>query len=330
MPRRILPTILLLLTVIPLHGQVRGILGFPDRVMSSSRIGSVSSSRDYLVLPQVDTGRMVFPAGGDRSVSEDYGFFSYLVDNELKQDARTLVSGRYSPSDTLDFMRAKVLFYDRKLSQAEEYFGRVPYASPFGTESFFYRVVSLSTLKEYDRAARLLSSGDLPADCREGGPYAELASFQEAGLALLRERKEDWIHCSRAFTQQDFTLAEGERILSGIGEERFFARQKHAGVAALASAIVPGAGKVYSGRLGEGVAAFLTVGSLGAVTAENWKKHGAKDWRTIVAGTVCATFYLGNIYGSYMSISIEKQERADAQDALILYHLHLPLRSTFR
>jgi hypothetical protein len=98
----------------------------------------------------------------------------------------------------------------------------------------------------------------------------------------------------------------------------------------MASALVPGAGKVYAGRVGEGVAAFLTVGSLGAVTAENWSKHGMKDWRTIVSGALCATFYLGNIYGSYMSVSIERDERLAAENTLVLYHLHLPLRSIFR
>ena len=320
MPRRLLSLLLFILPFTCAEGQVRGILGFPDRVMSSSRI-SRASSREVPQKPASDTSRVSFSEYGTRYISDDYDFFGYLADNDLKQDAMTLVSGGYFPSDTLDYLRAKILFTERKFGQASELFSKVPAASVFGPESFHYDIVALSNLGEYGRASELLSSG---------GSYPELTSLQGAGLALLREDKDDWPRYSSGFTYSDHALAESERILSEIGASRFDSRGKHAGLAALASAVIPGAGKVYAGRLGEGVAAFLTVGSLGAITAENWKKHGLRDWRTIVAGSLCATFYLGNIYGSYMSVSIEKDERENAENMVILYHLHLPLRSVFR
>ena len=317
----------IILTMPAAQGQgIRSILGFPDRIMSSSRIGR-TSSLEVLVMPAPDTGRISFPSSGIRPVSKDFEFFNYLIDNELKQDARTLACGSYALSDTLDFIRAKVLFSERKLAQSSELFSRIPYSSPFGPESFFYRIVALSSTGDYGTASKLLSSS---AGFLEGGPYSELATLQAAGLALLREDESAWLRSSSLFTYSDFTLSESERILSEIGTGRFSSRQKSAGLAALASAIVPGAGKVYAGRLGEGVSAFLTVGSLGGITAANWKKHGSRDWRTVLSGSLCAAFYLGNIYGSYMSVSIEKDERLQADNTLILYHLHLPLRSVFR
>lgn len=329
MPRRLPFLIPLLVLTISAQGQVRGILGFPDRVMSSSRIGKVSS-REVPKVPEADTSRLQFPAAGEKPVSKDFDFFNYLIDNELGQDAKTLVLGSYAPSDTLDFLRAKVLFSDLKLHQASDLFGKVPSDSPFGAESFYYRVVSLTSAGEYDRAAGLLSSASIPARFSEGGPYAELTALQEAGLALLRGKEDEWTRRSSAFTYGDYALTESERVLSEIGQRRFSGKSKHAGVAALASAVIPGAGKVYAGRIGEGVAAFLTVGSLGAITAENWVRHGGKDWRTILAGSLCATFYLGNIYGSYMSVSIENNDRITAENTAIVYHLHLPLRTVFR
>ena len=328
MPRRILLILLVLLAAPMAYGQVSRILGFPDRVMSSSRIGSVSTHQAPR-MPVPDTATVSFPLDGSRAVSEDYGFFNYLLDNGLAQDARTLLSGPYAKSDTLDFLRGKILFSELKLSQASDLFSKVPASSPFGPEAFYYRVVALSTLGEYDEASGLLSSS-FPKAFPEGGPYPELTDLQAAGLALLRGSKEEWASRSAGFTYSDFALAESERVLSEIGQSRFSKRSRSAGVAALASTLVPGAGKVYAGRFGEGVAAFLTVGSLGAITAENWKKHGIKDWRTVLAGSLCATFYLGNIYGSYLSVSIENDERTDAENMVILYHLHLPLRSIFR
>ena len=329
MSRRVLPLVILLLAAIPVHGQAPGILGLPDRIMSSSRIGKLSS-RNIPVASVIDTVTVCFPQTGTRSVTLDYDFFKYLSDNDLKQDAKTLLKGAYSESDTLDFLRAKVLFSDNKHYQASSLFSRVPFESPFGPEAFYYRIVSLATLGDYGSASGLLSSSALPVAFSEGGPYSELTSLQAAGLALLKGEKDEWARRSAAFTYSDFALTESERVLSEIGSGRFDARRKIAGLAALASTVIPGAGKIYAGRVGEGVAAFMTVGSLGAITAENWKRHGIKDWRTILAGSLCATFYLGNIYGSYMSVSIENDEKTAAENMVILYHLHLPLRSIFR
>ncbi|MBR5661540.1 MAG: hypothetical protein IKW99_08320 [Bacteroidales bacterium] len=329
MPRLIHIIILIFALTLPARGQVRGILGLPDRIMSSSRIGRVSA-REIPVTPAADTSRIQFPDEGERYISEDYEFFNYLKDNDFRIDAKTLTRGRYAPSDTLDFLRAKVLFSDLKLFQASELFGKVPYDSPFGPESFYYQVVSLSSAGEYDKAYGLLSSLSIQSRFSEGGPYAELTALQAAGLSILRGQEDEWLRHSSSFTFGDYALMESERVISEIGQRRFGGKSKHAGVAALASAVIPGAGKVYAGRLGEGVAAFLTVGSLGAITAENWVRHGNKDWRTILAGSLCATFYLGNIYGSYMSVSIENNDRITAENTAIVYHLHLPLRTVFR
>lgn len=329
MPRRIPIIILLCALAFPAQGQVRGVLGLPDRIMSSSRIGR-ASAREVPTVPEADTSRIQFPASGTRNISDDYDFFNYLKDNDFRLDTKTLLLGSYAPSDTLDFLRAKVLFSELKLAQASELFSKVPYDSPFGPESFYYRIVSLSSAGEYDRAYGLLSSPPVQTRFSEGGPYAELAALQAAGLSLLRGKEDEWLRHSSSFTFGDYALEESERVMSEIGQRRFGTKSKHAGVAALASAVIPGAGKVYAGRLGEGIAAFLTVGSLGAITAENWVRHGNKDWRTILAGSLCATFYLGNIYGSYMSVSVENNDRITAENTAIVYHLHLPLRTVFR
>ena len=326
--RRHLLIILLFLLPGTAFGQVNGILGLPDRIMSSSRIGRVSS-REKAAMPAIDTTRIIFPSFGTKPVSDDFEFFNYLIDNGLRRDARTLASGAYSHSDTLDFLRAKILFADMRLGQASGLFAKVPYDSPFGAESFFYRVLSLTKVGDYNRASESLNSKSLPTSFSEGGPYAELAALQSAGLALLRMDRDEWGKRSALFTYSDYALEDSERVLTEISHSRFDTKGKRPGLAALASTVIPGAGKVYAGRFGEGVTAFMTVGSLGAITAENWKKHGLKDWRTILAGSLCATFYLGNIYGSYMTVSIEKDERIADENTVIIYHLHLPLRTVF-
>ena len=101
-------------------------------------------------------------------------------------------------------------------------------------------------------------------------------------------------------------------------------------MAAIASAIIPGSGKIYAGKLGEGISAFLLTGVFGAITAEHWVKDGPANWKTIVPGLLGAFLYIGNIYGSYMSVSIYNSNLKDAQDTAVLYNIHIPLRSVFK
>lgn len=91
------------------------------------------------------------------------------------------------------------------------------------------------------------------------------------------------------------------------------------------SAVIPGAGKIYAGDLHSGVSTFLVVGALGAMTAESWVKLGIKDWRTISLASIFSLFYIGNIYGSYLSVSIIQNTMSDAHKATLLFDIRIPL-----
>lgn len=338
-PQRLLLSWLLALSCIGQAGaQVRSILSWPDRVMSGGRIGRVSA-RESLSLPVWDTAAVAFAPPGSRSVTEDYPFVTYLFENGLNRDALTLLSGSYLPSDTLSWLRGRVLFAERNPGMAARCFSQVGPASGFAAAARSYRVVSLAYMGDYAGALAALPQALPGKDLASGEPgavgpgetaYAELAALQGAGLGLLTRREAVWETCRKAFTFQDYRLAESERVLEEIGRARFGGRQKSPWLAALLSAGLPGAGKVYAGRPGEGVAAFLTVGSLAAITGEQYRRSGKDFWRTWVPGLLCATFYLGNIYGSYLSVSVEQERQTEQADALVLYHLHIPLRSFFR
>ena len=134
---------------------------------------------------------------------------------------------------------------------------------------------------------------------------------------------------SEAFSFKDYRLSDSENTLKGIAASLEKSRRSPY-LAALMSAVIPGSGKAYAGQTGPGVASFLAVGTLAAITAEQWKHHGVKDWRTIVAGSLCGIFYIGNIYGSWVSVSIQRQNIQDETKALVLYNISIPLGSFFR
>lgn len=321
MTRRCHLLTLALLACLPLSGQtvIGKVLRFPDRIMSDGRIGRISQHR-VAAMPEWDFREAVFAPDGTRPVSADLDFLQHLRDNNLSADIHTLLLGSYAPSDTLDWLRGRSLFDQRKIAQAADLLSAIPEDSPFSAPARFHAVVARAYLGDYDPA--LIPSA--------AGPYRELSAYQGSALALLRQDEAAWKEASSRFGREDYLLGEGERIMEEIARTRFGARQKKAWFAGLASAVIPGSGKMYAGRFGEGVSALLTVGTLGAITAEQWKRHGGSDWRTLLAGSLCAFFYIGNIYGSYLSVSIENDERLTAENTLILYHLHIPLRSLFR
>jgi hypothetical protein len=96
-------------------------------------------------------------------------------------------------------------------------------------------------------------------------------------------------------------------------------------LAATMSAVIPGAGKIYAGDLSSGVSTMLIVGALGAMTAESIVKLGIRDWRSISLASIFGLFYIGNIYGSYLSVSIIQNTISDAEKATLLFNIRIPL-----
>ena len=70
------------------------------------------------------------------------------------------------------------------------------------------------------------------------------------------------------------------------------------------SAILPGAGQIYSGRIGDGIYTLLTVVGSGFLT---WwfasdAEHRDRTWiKTSLFGTLTALFYAGNVYGANLA-----------------------------
>ena len=255
--------------------------------------------------------------------SKDFDFVEYLIDNGLKKDAKALLfRDVYVPSDTLTYLRAWSAYNLKELEPALELFKAVPSGSAFAEKSLFYSAAVSAHLGDFLEPVSLLEA--------YGGEYQEVRNLQLAGLALLRDDPEAFREASQHFSYSDFALQQPEKELSAIYSQRYEEKAKSPWLAAAASAVVPGLGKVYAGNVGEGVAAFLITGVLGAITAEHWIKDGPGDWKTIVPGAVCAVFYIGNIYGSYVSVSIQQTKVRDAQTTAVLYNIHIPLRSVFR
>lgn len=158
----------------------------------------------------------------------------------------------------------------------------------------------------------------------------ELREILLAGFSLLNRDFDQFEFHKNKWTEQ-FSQFENEqeklRIHADVLQQR---KSKSAGLAALFSAVIPGSGKMYAGRTGEGLAALIQVGIPAVITWESYRKNNTLDTRTIISGSVTALVYSANIYGSYIAVRTANQDFNDFQNTSILLDIHIPVRTLFQ
>ncbi len=103
------------------------------------------------------------------------------------------------------------------------------------------------------------------------------------------------------------TVADNEReMLLAMQKKLTEPAGKSVWGAALLSTVVPGLGKIYTGKTGDGITAAIVTGLLGFLAVDNFNNgHNFRGYVFSVAGAV---FYAGNIYGSAASAQIVNEE----------------------
>lgn len=106
-------------------------------------------------------------------------------------------------------------------------------------------------------------------------------------------------------------------------------KRKSGFLAATLSAVIPGTGKMYAGKTGEGVSALITNLILGWQFYDHYNHLGFSSVRTIAYGALFSTFYLGNIYGSAISVSVYKNQQYEVLDYSIMLDVSVPVERLF-
>ena len=298
---------------------IRGPFSLADYITTHSYIGRAGKA-PAKAHPSNPAPFERHPQGPASWISPDMGFVSYLLDAGLTTDALVLLGEKnYHPSDTLSYLTGLALLDNRRFEGSLPYFNAAQGA--FSDPALFYGTLArLQTGREQEAWSALDAYT---------GPYRELAALQKGGLALIKGDLSSYEAARQAFTFSDYRLTDSQLAFEEKAAQ-LRKRRKSPLLAAGMSALLPGSGKIYAGETGPGVAAFLTVAPLAAITAQQWSRYGLRDWRTLVAGSIFSVFYIGNIYGSYMSVSIHEEKIANETRSFVLYHLHVPLNSHFR
>lgn len=262
--------------------------------------------------------------------SREMRFAQYLLDKEATAEAihvlERIDTVLLSPSqkDSLFYLLGWAAYSTKKLDTCVRSFLKVSPLSDRYDKSRFFSAWCMTYRGQLDSATDILQPLSLTDSTRR-----ELRSLQLAGIALLKRDYPAYRNIEQQFTYSSYIDSKEERRMKDYYDKLSGFKRRSPVLAGLYSAIVPGLGKIYAGKKNQGIAAFLPVISLAALTYEAYRKDGVKSARFIGFGTLFTVFYVGNIWGSTLAVKIRRNEFYKEYDTKILFDMHIPLRNFF-
>jgi len=258
-------------------------------------------------------------------------FIKHMMSIEEYKDALYLLNQADSmkacentvSKNEITYLKGKNLYYLKKLNPSARTFLQVKKSSKHYHESRFYAAYQLVHLEKHEEGRRILQNLDVQDNQQE-----QLKNYQLAGIALLN-RQTRLYQQNNEYLHDYYPIEEGKEKFYDYYQKIKTHKTKSPLLAGVFSAVIPGLGKIYAGKTGEGISAFLTTGVLGAMTAKSYLKKGIKSPRTLIFGTLFGIYYTGNIWGSVFAVQIAENEYNESINKNILFHLHVPLRTVF-
>lgn len=260
------------------------------------------------------------PLFAQQNIFSDSLFVEYLLEKKYYNDVLHWTQHR----QVFPYYRGLAFYNQLKLDSAIHYFEQVPIQHPNYTKSKFFEGIGHTFLKRYQKADQVLTQLSTSDSL-----LTALRNFQLAGVALLERDTLRFVAHRKQFNGKYFAFSQEEEKL---GENyRLIQRHKDKSplLVGLMSAIVPGSGKIYAGKTGQGLITFIQNLALGLQTYEAYRRDGWKSPRFLVYGSLFTFFYVGNIWGSTLTVHIRKQEFKDKVNEQILFNMQIPIRTVF-
>lgn len=268
---------------------------------------------------------LFFPLVVSSQVKKEFDYSSHLIkEGRLSENIAYLrlfdtLSLPAPSKDSLRFLKGKTKFYLKEFEEASLTLEYPCLASSQICEaSSYYQVLAkLYNNEEIDSTAL---SSTLPDN--------DLTALFQYGNAIIEGRRIE-SYSETLTNMNNFLIKKHYKDLQSYVKQFPERRKKSPALAAAMSAVVPGTGKIYAGRIGEGFASLLLVGILGASTIEQYRNGGFGNVQFYLIGVPTAFFYLGSIYGSYFSVKVSNREIQEEIRNEVLFHLHIPFRSLY-
>jgi TM2 domain-containing membrane protein YozV len=192
------------------------------------------------------------------------------------------------PNDTLNFKIGFAQSQMGNFSDSKNYFEELISKSIFIDESEF-ELLKINYLQENfsDLRSKNYSSSKFRSEILKLQHYSYLSDeidLPDSNLLFSIYNDEELLYIRTFYNR---------KLNPGYKSETF---------AAILSAVIPGAGKIYAGETGDGITALILTGLFGFLAYDNFQAdHKTRAW--IFTG-LTAFFYAGNIYGSAAAAQI--------------------------
>lgn len=267
----------------------------------------------------------------NHSFNEEIKFAQYLIDNSEYKDAVFMLSQQKINSlnsfqgDSLNYFLGWAHYNLKQVDSSAAYFSRVSKNSNFYHKAKFYEVFDNCYTNKFEKADSVLNQIKLDTMAA----FNQLKIYDKMTICLLKKDIVSFNTLMKSSQFDFYALSDEAKSLNVYAEKLQKIKRKSPLIAATLSAIVPGLGKVYAGMPGQALASFLAVATLGAVATENYIKAGPTSGRFIVYAGIFSMFYVGNIWGSAISVKIKREKQYNEIKHSILLDMHIPLRRTF-
>lgn len=206
--------------------------------------------------------------------------------NEFKEYLKT------NENDTVRFKFAECFYKIGRLEEAAENFKGLFFGSSFQQEARLNFYKSIFYQNDFDRFRfNLTNENYFPVEYEK-----ELIRLKYISMFMDNSVLPDTNIFYNAFSDSN------KNDIRKFYLAKRFPKYKNPTTAAILSLIIPGAGKIYAGEIGDGITVFLATGLLTYLSATNFNhNHDFRGW--LFAGLAAFT-YAGNIYGSAASAHI--------------------------
>lgn len=253
----------------------------------------------------------------------NYPFAKHLQANLLQQEFTSYVKTFENTNDTAALLLGMHYFSEKEFNHAQQVLSKVNAQSPLYGKAFYYGLLSAICLNQRTQTDWFLIHNDTLLSNL-------LFDFFAAGMALTQF---DTLLAKNAIEKyQDIYAAEQtikiyQKAITKVGSNKHKSKWLAAGL----SAVVPGSGKWYAGYPLEGLSAFIQIGALGGIFAENLIKSGSlTSSRSLVFGSIFTLFHAGNVYATYYAVNKKQQFLKNKTNEEVTTALHMLLRSVYR
>ena len=179
----------------------------------------------------------------------------------------------------------------------------------FASRAYYQIGATYFLTDQFEQSAKFLR-GALPriTDTRQ---HAE--AEQLIGLSYLMQKQ--WSEAGEVFktlqVSDVFVVSEKAQVYHKYADAGARLPTRSPFLAGALSTIVPGAGRLYTGRIGDALNSLVTVGLTGWQAYDGFRRDGLSSVKGWALGTLSSIFYVGNIYGSVISARVYNRNVAD-------------------